>query len=529
MILAGAFGLTAAWCLLPVALLLTLRLPAFTWGHEPIGVRFFEAWLPLRERGNYPFVIVGWLLDLFHRGLLFVLLQLGFDPERDFVRTMTTFADASIGIHAGLMILVLGIVTFDRRLPLASRLAALVTGASLGYLFHWSPLGLLVADFPLTRILLVCAFLAFSVRRLEFPLKLEVSPPSTPSSLVQSAAPIAALASAMLFLEPTLVPYVLLVFIVGVVGLPWRRLLTVVSAGLGMTAVCLAGLWVCLMQGDLPVQRASILVNALRFNGPVEPYFRFGDFMTPGTYLFVPFLSAIAWCVIPAAAFVWPGNRRHRIIPIAVMLGLLFYLYVFIVRRPGVALTSEILVYLAATGVLSIFTMRPGVRRAGAAIWCAALLAQMAYTVTSALPPVIAYAQNAAAVAGEIDRFARSYDLPILYVFAQHGKNTNRIIHSAPSAAFKGVEYCWFRVAGNCPEQERNRWLSPLVSPYRMVGEPRALPRGPFVLMISDIIGEKPSMAQENAIVAEALLRSRGCKVWDSYEFVIRICEIRSK
>jgi hypothetical protein len=50
-----------------------------------------------------------------------------------------------------------------------------------------------------------------------------------------------------------------------------------------------------------------------------------------------------------------------------------------------------------------------------------------------------------------------------------------------------------------------------------MVEEPKNQPVGPFVLMVSAMIGtRRSSTALENAVLARALERSRVCKIWDS-------------
>lgn len=541
-LLASAFVLVAAWFLMPITILLNLRLPAYAWFHEPIGVRFFEAWLPLHEHstndyitGNYPLVIVGWIMDLFHRGILFVLIQLGYDPRRDFVRTMTAFANMSILIQSSLMIVVSGIIALGKRTRLVTRLSVLVAGASLGYAFYWSPIGLFIADFPLTRLVLVYSCLAFVVVRIVSLIPADSPIPPSQRVLLWRAISIGLFAAAMLLLEPTLLPYVVLLFIVGVVDLSGSDRWKVVRLALGVMCATLGGLWLMILGVD-PIrafQAALSLVRILGARGSVEPHFHLHDFVTPGTTYFLHFLASIAWLALPILTFVHAEDRRLRIIPLVGLLGLFFFAYVLIFRRPGNVLTEEGLVYMVATGTVCAALVRPTVRRALLIAWCVALITQTYLVARTALPATVSGARASAKVALEVDQYARSFGLPILYVYLEHGPDAYNMFQSAESAAFKGVQlHAGICSSGDCTLSEQSGLISLVVSPYRMVGEPKAIPTTPLVLLFANPEGGI-DISRENPVVAQAVRWSTACREWEvtgwGWEvtsFQIHVCRI---
>ena len=534
-LLASAFVLVAVWFLMPSAILLSLRLPAYAWSHEPIGVRFFEAWLPLYERssndyltGNYPLVIVGWIMDLFHRGVLFVLLHMGYDPRRDFVRTMTAFANTSILIQSGLMLVVSGIVAFQKKIPPLTRLSVLIAGASLGYSFYWTPLGLFIADFPLTRMLLVYSCLAFIVMRMVSLVPVDNPMPPAMRIVLLRASSIGLLAAAMLFLEPTLLPYVVLVLVVGVVDLSRADRWAVVAFTLGVMGLTLCGLWLLLLRVDLTraFQAAILLIRILASKGSVEPDFHLVDFVTPGTIYFAPFLESIVWLVLPAVAFSGPRDHRLRPIPLGVSLGFFFLVYILVHRRPGNVLTEEGLIYMVVGGTVCAVLVRPPVRRILLAAWCAALIIQTTWIARTALPQIVSEARASSEVALEVDRYARSFGLPVLYVYSERCPDCYNLFQSAESAAFKGVQlHQGVCSAGDCTPADQSSLISLVVSPYRMIGEPETLPTTPFVLLFANVEGGA-DISRNNPVVARVLRWSRGCREWKVPGFQIHVCAI---
>ncbi len=527
-LLAGIFLVVGMWFFLPFYYILMSGVPPYAFGHEPIGVRFFQAWVPLRDPGHYPFVVVGFLLDLFHRALLFLLIHLGYSPEKHFVQTMTLFSNVSIFIHAGVMAIVAGVVIRSRALPFSSRILLLVTGASLGYVFYWAPLRLFAPDYPLTLMALAYIFVIFAAT-------VSFSPGSPDGAVVSSAqifwrrgAPIAALGATMLFLKPSLVPYVLLTFVVGTIGLARRmRWLLIGEAAVTMVAV-LAVLWFLLFLNVYgAVSSAMGLVVALVHVGPAEPFFRLKDLVTSGTIYFAPFIGFISWLIISLTALFFPEDRRLRTIPGAVLLGGLFYLYV-LTKRPGNAATFEILVYLAVTGTLCIMVLRRPVRLDFLMAWCIILLVQTGLVARTALPQFVSGARYTAEVAQEVDQYARSFASPILYVYPDTGPAPYDIFQSAESAVFKGTLYCIF-IPSACGSAYQNRFLSLTLRPYQMFGAAERLPaRARFVLIFADV-PETPSVTQQNSMLQHALLRAERCRMWTQSRHTIHVCLIRAE
>lgn len=530
------FLATAVWYLVPVAIQIRLRLPAYIWSHEPLGVRFFEAWLPQYfhasgnyPTGSYPFVIVGWLLDLFHRGLLFLLLWLGLDPVRDFVGVMTTFATSSVAIQSGLMIVVAGIVARNLRVSPLARIAVLITGASLGYVWLMAPGELFIVDFPLTRRLFVYIALAYVVSRIAT--ITSEAPPTlmTGRALISRSLPVGVLASLLLFLEPTLLPYAALALLFAVLDLRPKHSLIVAGLSVVTAAVGLCLLWLVLT--GVGVVRASqsalMLLNLLRTTGPVEPLFRLSDFVTSGTLYSEQSIRALCWLVVPVAALIMPAERRFRVVPVAILFGLAFYVGVLVIRRPGNVVTEEILVYLAVTGIVCILLMNTWARRVFLVAWCLVLCLQTVHVAHTAFPIVVAGARANAEMAAQVDAYAKSFGLPILYAYRTTGPDSYNLFQSAESAAFKGVQsgqgVCSY---GVCTAEERAELLALVVPGYEMVGEPKALPSGRFVLLFADIIG-RTYISRDNAIVAGALKRASACRAWVSGGFGIHVCHIR--
>jgi len=521
------FVLCGVWLFLPLMILLKLNLPPYAFGHEPIGARFFQAWLPLRESGYYPLVLVGYLLDLFHRALLSILIKFGVSPEVDLLGAMTLFAYISIFIHSAIMVLISGVVIFHPKLSAAVRAATLATAATLGYGFRWAPLRLLVPDYPLTLNVLAYMFLAIAAIQLR-PLTDRPDSGSNEQRRIWSRAlPLGVLGAAILLLKPSLAPWTLLLFVIGTVGYDrLRARWSFAGVTLGVVLAVVSGSWFALLGGSLRtvVSYSYAVVEELVHVGQVEPFFRLRDFMTPGTTYFLPFLGFLIWLVISLAASIWPSHRRLRVVPSAALLGGVFYLYV-LAKRPGNATTYEILVYLAITGTICSIISKRQIRVAMMGMWCAVLLGQTVRVAWIGYPQYIGEARRTADVARAADRHARSFGLPILYAFPEDGPTAYDVFQSAESAAFKGTFHCAF---GNCSREMRNKAFSEVVRLYEMIGEPISLPSTPYVLMIADV-PEAHGMALRNAAVREALARGRNCQQWQQHRHTIRVCLIPAK
>lgn len=518
----------AAWFFLPVGILVALKLPPYAFGHEGIGVRFFQAWLPLQEAGLYPRVLVGYLLDLFHRGLLWFLVLLGASPERDFVGAMTLFANTSLFVHAAVMVLVSSRVLLHTKLGLSVKVATLVTGASLGYGFFWAPLRLFVPDYPLTLSVLAYASLAFAVTTVLATANAQDASQVSPEAITRHLPiRVALLAAAMLFLKPSLIVWVILLFFVGVAGHGQRggRWIATGSSFVALLFLLSAAWLVLLGPNTRDAQRyAAALLYEFSHLGSAEPFFHLRDFLAPGTMYFLPFLGFLIWLVIVAGAIVLPDQQGWRGISIATLFGGISYLYVLL-RRPGDAATFEILVYLTVTGSLCAMLYKRSTRVAITGVWCAALFVHAIYVGLVAYPQLVVGASHTAQVATAVDQYARSFRLPILYAFPEYHPVAYDMFQSAESAAFKGVQYCAF---GTCTEEMRRELLSRVVSPYEMVGQPAALPSTAYVLLTADV-PEAPVMAKKNAPVKEALGRARSCRHWQQFRHAIRVCLIPAR
>ena len=524
-VLAGAFVLCVIWFFLPLACILILRLPPFAFGHEAAGVRFFQAWVPLHNPGHYPFVMVGFLLDLIHRGLLFVLIHTGYGPDRGLIWSMTLFANLSLAIHAVLMAVISGVVLSRRTLPAAHRILLLITGGSLGFAFYWAPLHLFVPDYKLSLIVAAYMFTVFAAGCLH-PLRGAGDPASdVPAGVGHQGVSIAVLASVFLLLKPSLLPYVGLVFVVGALRHRERPDWRVLRIAGGLTLALVAVVWFVL-QGPYVygvITSIAELAVALVTTTPVEPVVALKDFVTPGTIYFGPFGVSIIWLGITLAALAYPGDRRFRMLPATILLGALFYLYVF-TRRAGNATTLEILVYLFATGTLCAMILHRSMRAAVVFVWCAFLLAQTAAVARSTLPQFVLGARQTAETAQRVDQYARSFGLPILYVYPDHGPARYDLFQSAESAVFKGTAN--FSFVQQLPNREyQDAIFSLVLPPYLMVGDSEPLPESTaFVLIFADVQGA-PSVSR-SASVRGALAHGKSCRQWEQSRHTIHVCLI---
>jgi hypothetical protein len=524
-VLAGAFALGVIWFFLPLACILILRLPPYAFGHEAVGVRFFEAWVPLHHPGHYPFVMVGFLLDLIHRGLLFALIHTGYAPDRDLIRSMTLFANVSLFIHAVLMALISGVVLSRRALPVAHRILLLITGGSLGFVFYWGPLHLFVPDYPLSLIVAAYMFTVFASTRLGS-LRDDQDPvPTVPTRVWPQAVSIALVASAFLLLKPSLLPYAVLAFVVGALrnrARPdWKTLRIAGGVTLGLVAL----VWFLLQGPYVYAALSSIaeLAIALATTTPVEPFGPLRDFVTPETIYFGPLVVSVVWLGITLSALRYPEDRRFRIVPGTILLGGLFYLFVF-TRRVGNATTFEILVYLVATATLCATMLHRSMRAAVIFAWCTFLLVQTAAVAGSALPQFVSGAREAAEVAEDVDQYARSFGLPIVYVYPDHGPAPFDIFQSAESAVFKGTAN--FSFVQQSPNREYQEGIfSLMLPPYRMIGDSESLAGSTaFVLIFADVLGG-PGVSADPG-VQEALARRRSCRQWEQSRHRIHVCVI---
>jgi len=135
------------WHALPFILVVHFKIPPYAFGHESVGVRFMRAWRWLNDPTDYFYVPVGYLLDLLQRGIMLVLTVSGIDPRHNAETAFRWFALLTIGAHVLVMQALTVFVVLTRRLGLAEKIALTAAGASLGYLFYWAPLRLLVPDY----------------------------------------------------------------------------------------------------------------------------------------------------------------------------------------------------------------------------------------------------------------------------------------------------------------------------------------------------------------------------------------------
>ena len=313
---------------------------------------------------------------------------------------MTIFANLSLFAHSAAMVLISSTVVFNRKLSLATRAMTLATGASLGYGFHWAPLRLLTPDYPLTLSVLAYASLAFAVTAL--------FASSDPDDALRGTPHRYRLASSCTDGAPgcrRALPEAIANHLGGTAlryrrhrQLPARRSVDYSSFCTWGHAPILSVAWFTLLNLSFRylVRYTWALLYEFSHLGAAEPFFRFQDFLSPGTIYFLPFLGLLLWLVIVLGSIVAPGQPRWRPIPAVTLLGALFYLYV-LARRPGNATTFEILIYIAVTGTLCAMLHRPRARTVVAAVWCAALLAQTAHVALVGYPQFVAGAQYTAA------------------------------------------------------------------------------------------------------------------------------------
>jgi hypothetical protein len=334
----------------------------------------------------------------------------------------------------------------------------------------------------------------------------------------------ALVAAVFLLLKPSLVPYAVLAFTCGAVSrqdrLDWRRLRVAAGVTLGLVAV----VWFLLQGPNLYNAVTSVpeLARALATTTPVEQ-FRLQDFVTPGTIYFVPMLGSIVWLAIVVLTLAYPEGRRFRLIPGTVLAGGLFYLYVFM-RRAGNATTFEMVIYLLTTGTVCIMILRRPIRSAVLLVWCVLLLSQTYAVARSTLPAVIAGARQAAEVAQEVDRYARRFGMPVLYVYPDHGPARYDVFQSVESAVFKGTAYYSF-VETLRSSNYQNEVLSTVLRPYQMFGGSEPLPKsGPYVLIFTDV-PSVPSVSQ-GPMVRHTLVRATRCREWEQSRHTIHVCVI---
>ncbi len=127
-----------------------------------------------------------------------------------------------------------------------------------------------------------------------------------------------------------------------------------------------------------------------------------------------------------------------------------------------------------------------------------------------------------AVIAQQIDEYARSFKLRIVYLYPDRGLAAY-LFQSAESAVFSGTLNCNFTQVA-CGPAYPNQWLSGL-KPYELARPSDPLPNARFVLLFADV-PVAPSVTQESSAARDALTRAHACRRWEQPGFEIHVCEI---
>ena len=505
-----AFGVVALllclWHFTPLLICLRMDLPPYAFGHEPIGVRFGEAWRSLNDSRDYFHVPGGYLLDLINRGILSGLLFVGVRPEADFVHALKLFSQAGLFLHASAMSVLTAYVGATTSLTRITKLAVFVGGATLGYGYFWAPNRLFYPDYHLTLNVLAYALLVLGARRLE---------KGDAPGLLMSAV----LAAGFIANKVSLLPWVfiLLALVTGpLLTLRDRtRRIAQVAGGAGLLALVLAFLWVnghLDLLGTFAYDTARFLVTV---KGVEPTYHGLSDFVASGT-VYRPLLwVAGAWMLIAALSLV-AGRRRD--IPVLTLLGGGLYL-LMLSRRPGDTMVYEIVAFLAVSGILSALCLDGWTRLAAVLLWSSALVLQAAHVGFTAIPASINGARLSATVAAEIDAEVTASRLETIYFV----RDDQGLYQSAATAAFKAAFTCGY--ARRCAPEKRDAMIRSLARPYRFVlpDEPWIEPVGPFLVLYVDHIGEEPrrQLPSQGRTYLDAATE---CRTWGQHSHTVHVC-----
>lgn len=367
-------------------------------------------------------------------------------------------------------------------------------------------------------------FLAFGAVRLcckERPTDARAMPPVTLWSL---AASIGGLTAAMLLLKPTLLAYVLLIFWLGTFNVPRHQRYRVAGSAVGIALVLIGLAWFVLQGSGLQggVSAARALFSGLWHATSAEPFFHLLDLVTPGTIYFVPVLGCLFWLFIVVSTAASPRDRALRSFPLIVLAGGLLYGFAMI-KRPGNATMFGALLYILLTGTLCLIVQSPKIQRITLLAWVTLLLLHTGAIARVTLLPFAWSGRHSAEIAAQIDEYARSFQLPILYLHPDPGPGPPFLFESAASAVFSGTLRCRFADA-TCSSAYQNRWLSGL-KPYRLVRVSDGLPSERFVLLFADV-PNAPSVAHVSSMARDALARAQVCRRWEQSNFTVHVCHI---
>jgi hypothetical protein len=332
------------------------------------------------------------------------------------------------------------------------------------------------------------------------------------------------LTAALLLLKPTLLPYALLVFLLGTSNVCRAERYRILARAVGFMIVLGVCAWLALQESGLKggFAAARELVSSLLHVESAEPLFRPRDLITPGTIYFTPVLGSLLWLAIVILALRLPRDRRARPLVLAVLAGGIFYGYVMM-KRPGNSTMVEALIYLVLTGTLCLMVLASRFLRPAILIWSAVLLVHTTAIARVTLLPFIWSGRHIADVAQQVDEYARSFKLPIAYLYTDRGLAGAALFESTESAVVSGTRHCIFKYA-SCSSAYRNQWLSGL-KPYELMLPTDSLPTQRFVLLFADV-PLAPSVIEESINARQALKRARECRQWEQPGFVIHVCEI---
>jgi hypothetical protein len=505
-----AFGVVALllclWHFTPLLICLRMDLPPYAFGHEPIGVRFGEAWRSLNDSRDYFHAPVGYLLDLINRGILSGLLFVGVRPEADFVHALKMFSQAGLFLHASTMSVLTAYVAVTTSLTRITKLAVLVGGATLGYGYFWAPNRLFYPDYQLTLNVLAYALLVLGARGLE---------KDDAPGLLMSAVLVAGFLADKLSLLPWV--FILLALASGP-RLTLRdriRRIAQVAGVAGLLTLVLAFVWVnghFDLLGTFAYDTARFLVTV---KGVEPAYHGLSDFAASGT-VYRPLLWVVgAWMFVTALSLV-AGRRRD--IPVLTLLGGGLYV-LMLSRRPGDAMVYEIVAFIAVSGILSTLCLDGRARRAAVLLWSLVLVVQGASVGFTTIPTSIGGARLSATVAAEIDAEIKASGLETIYFV----RDDQGLYQSAATAVFKAAFSCGY--ARRCAPQKRDAMIRSMAWPYRFVlpGEPWIEPVGRFLILYADHRGEEPG----RQLVGPARTyvdATTECRTWRQHSHTVHVC-----